>query len=453
MQRSCVSLLSVAVAVTLAGCGGTNGDDVNAGAGPDTDAGTDIGTGMDTGTDGSGGADRDTGADSAVDGGADGGQGLCPGDRLKPWAGGASYYQKWTNGPPPDPSFFPIAVWLQDPSNAASYKALGVNFFIGLWNGPTDGQLTGLAGAGMPVMCDQNQVGLANLTSKTIIGWTQQDEPDNAQSDGHGGWGSCILPADVQSLYQKMTTADPSRPVFLNLGQTLANESWVGRGDVCSGHDEHYPEYIRGADIVSYDIYPVTNTDSTAGELWLVAHGVQRLLAFANFEKPVWNWIETTHVNNPNVRPTPAQVRAEVWMSLIHGSMGIGYFAHEFAPSFIEAGLLHYADISDSVTKINAEITGLARVLNSPTVENGVTVQSSDTSVPVATMVKRQTDATYLFAVAMRDGSTTATFSLTCVAADAKVDVLGESRTIQLSASAFSDHFGGYDVHLYKVGR
>ena len=39
-------------------------------------------------------------------------------------------------------------------------------------------------------------------------------------------------------------------------------------------------------------------------------------------EKVVWNVIETTHINS-QAMPTPHQVRAEVWMSLIHGSRGI----------------------------------------------------------------------------------------------------------------------------------
>jgi hypothetical protein len=31
-----------------------------------------------------------------------------------------------------DPNFFPIAVWLQNPSNAADYKANGINMYVGM---------------------------------------------------------------------------------------------------------------------------------------------------------------------------------------------------------------------------------------------------------------------------------------------------------------------------------
>ena len=40
-----------------------------------------------------------------------------------------------------DPNFFPLAVWLQSPNNAAKYKAAGINTYVGLWRGPTEEQL------------------------------------------------------------------------------------------------------------------------------------------------------------------------------------------------------------------------------------------------------------------------------------------------------------------------
>src|SRR5262245_54635261 len=47
-------------------------------------------------------------------------------------------------GPLADPSFFPIAVWLQDPANASKYKDIGINVYVGLWRGPTEKQLAEL---------------------------------------------------------------------------------------------------------------------------------------------------------------------------------------------------------------------------------------------------------------------------------------------------------------------
>jgi hypothetical protein len=89
----------------------------------------------------------------------------------------ASGYAKWQNGPSKDAAFFPIAVWLQDPRNAAKYQALGVNLYIGLWEGPTAGQIAELKRHHMPVICEQNDYALKHLDEKTFVGWMHGDEP------------------------------------------------------------------------------------------------------------------------------------------------------------------------------------------------------------------------------------------------------------------------------------
>ena len=46
---------------------------------------------------------------------------------------------------------------------------------------------------------------------------------------------------------------------MLNLGQGVAWDGCYGRG-VRTNHPEDYPEYIRGCDLVSFDIYPVAHS-------------------------------------------------------------------------------------------------------------------------------------------------------------------------------------------------
>lgn len=349
----------------------------------------------------------------------------------------------------PSADFFPIAVWLQQPRNAPQYKAIGINTYVGLWNGPTQQQLDDLEQAGMRVICHQNEVGLRNRNKKHILAWMHGDEPDNAQSLGQGkGWGPPIPPARIVEDYRRMKQADPSRPVLLNLGQGVAWDRWHGRG-VRSNHPEDYPEYLKGCDIASFDIYPVTHDNpEVAGNLWFVARGVQRLVEWTGGGKPVWACIETTHISNPAKRPTPAQVKSEVWITITHGATGIIYFAHEFKPQFIEAGLLAHPDIAQTVKQINAQITELAPVLNSATLKDVATVSSP---TPIATLCKKHDNATYVFAVAMRDTPATATFAIPGLNSPAKVEVLGENRAIEAANGRFSDQFAGYGVHLYRI--
>jgi len=392
---------------------------------------------------GEGGGSADSGGLPDGNGAGDAGQ-AGSGDTLGPWAGGATYYAKFSNGPPSDPSFFPVSVWLQDPSLAGQYAAIGINLFIGLWQGPTAVQLTTLAQSQMPVACTQNSVGLAHLTDKTIAAWTQDDEPDNAQPID-GGYGPCVAPSTIVSLYQAWRARDATRPVYLNVGQGVANDAWVGRGS-CSGHNQDYAQYANGADIISFDLYPVN--DKLA--IPLVATGINRLRAAVNDQKPVWNWIECTGINGPSGKPTPAQTKAEVWMSIVHGAMGVGYFVHQFQPTQDVQALLNDPTMKAAVSAINAQIHQLAPVLNTPPITNAATVSTASGGSPVDILVKRQGGALYIFAVSMGSSPAMATFSITGGAATI-AQAIGENRMIGVAGGSFQDAFDGYAVHLYKI--
>jgi hypothetical protein len=423
------------------GAAGTGGATGAAGS----DAGT-SGTGGRVGTSGAGGTTRDASAGDAIAGTDAGGDGAAPaGDTFLPWAGGAAYYKKWAHGPSSDPAFFPIMVWLQSPPNAARYKKVGINFFVGLWQGPTDAQLTTLASAGISTICDQGGVWKAHLADTTIRGWLQPDEPDNAQANGSGGYDPCIPTATIVAGYGAMIANDATRPVMLGLGRGVSDTKWVGRG-TCSGHTEMYPEYAKGGDILAFDIYPVNQ----GAPLEAVAAGVDNLIKWSGGGKPVIADIEASNIDN-TTRPLPAQIKAEVWMALVHGAAGTQYFCHRFSPTFSETDCLDDAPTAAALTAINTQLTALAPVLNSPSVGNGVTVKSSAAVVPVDVMLKRQGAVTYLFAVGMRGGATTATFTLARFPATATAEVLGESRTIPVTGGVFQDAFASYGVHLYRI--
>jgi hypothetical protein len=357
-------------------------------------------------------------------------------------------YASWLKGPPHDENFFPIAVWLQPPEKAEQYLAAGFNTYVGLWEGPTDDQLARLKRAGMKVVCDQNATALKHLADPTIIGWMHGDEPDNAQPLTFG-YGPPIAPGKIIADYQKIRALDPTRPVLLNLGQGVAWDNYIGRG-VRRNHPEDYAEYVRGCDMASFDIYPVANdSPEIAGKLWFVAQGVQRLVQWAGPERPVWNCIECTRINQPAAKATPEQVRSEVWMSLIHGSRGLIYFVHEWKPKVRESALLDDPPMLAAVTAINRQITALAPVLNRPTDKGAATVVCEPKENPVAIMAKQHGEALYLFAVAMRGSQTTARFALKKFPGAPRIEVLGENRTLTVTNGGFTDTFAPWTVHLY----
>jgi hypothetical protein len=359
-----------------------------------------------------------------------------------PWFGGPSYYDAWERGFPADSSYFPIGVWMQNPINAERFAAVGVNHYVGLWQGPTEEQLSTAAAANMPVVCEQNGVWQANLENRSIQGWLFGDGPDNAQEQADGSYGPCIEPSETQAKYAEMVAADSSRPVMLLLGQGVATPDWVGRGD-CTGRTEDYPKYAQSADILVNYTYPIANQHP----IELVATGIDKLNHYADWKKPVIADIEASSIDGLP-RPTPAQLRAEVWMSLIHGAAGIQYYCHNMAP-FNETDCLDDEATAAELSRINRQLTQLGPVLNSQSY--ALEPVSSNAAVPVRAVLKQLTGARYVFAVGMANDATSATFTLNALVDDARIEVIGESRSVTATDGQFEDDFEPYAVHLYRL--
>lgn len=343
-----------------------------------------------------------------------------------------------------DPHFFPIAVWQQTPqSNAAKYKDIGINIFSGLYDGPNDAALSALQSAGLYTIVTQQKQALSSSFKSVVKGWLQDDEPDNAQPDGSGGYGPCVDPNVIVANYNALKALDAARPVIVNFGRGAADTGWVGRG-VCAGRTDMYPQYAKGADILSFDIYPVNNGES----ITYIARGVENLLRWGR-GKPVWAFVETTAYESGNTKPTIAQVRAEVWLALIHGASGIQYFAHILTPTFIEAGLLTDPAMSAEVRAINTRVQSMAPILNSAPVANGAKVTSA---ARIDFVVKRNANYTFLFAVNPTRVTTSARFTMADIVKGSAA-VIGEGRSLALDASVFTDSFGPYAVHLYRISQ
>ncbi|HUX96607.1 MAG TPA: hypothetical protein VMV47_12815 [Bacteroidales bacterium] len=353
-----------------------------------------------------------------------------------------------------DPNYFPVAVWLQNPSNADAYGSNGINMYVGIWGGLDQVKLDQLKMAGMKVICDQNEFGLKHINESTIYGWMHGDEPDNAQwNNKTKAYDPCRDPAIIISSYTELKKKDPSRPVYLNLGQDVAYINYIGRGD-CRGDIDKYKVstdgYLKGCDVASFDIYPVNNRDEeTQNNLWYVAKGIDSLNSWTNRSKPVWCWIECTKISEKNPRkPTTAEVKSEVWMALIHGAKGFGYFCHSFVPPADDAAMLHDKVMLEAIKDINEQVQSLAPVLNTPDTKGFAKVFSSNNIVPVDIVTKRSGNNNYIFAVGMRCGFTTATFE---VSQGNSAEVIGENRSLAITDGKFDDEFMPYSVHLYRI--
>jgi hypothetical protein len=435
------SPLVLAALVAAAGCSSAKVGAGGAGGAPGTSSSTSQGTGA---TPGSGG-----GASSCVP--------------TIPTVAWTSPYAAWSRGVPTDPSFFPIGVWLQQASHAQELAGIGVNVYVGN-NAGTDAlaaaDLATLEQNGMYAILGQDATGLASIDDPTIIGWWMSpDEPDNAQSDGMGGYGPPVDPATLVTQYNAYRAADPTRPVWLGLGQGVAYDGWEGRGSNAP------PEsgYVPASDIVSFDIYPYnncggdTNEQVTCGEFWLNAQGVDRLHMWSNRGQAVWTDVETTIIGaGSTAGPTPEQTVSEVWLSLIHGANGILYFIDSWNPSFREDAIFENQPMVAAVTALDAQIKKLAAQLNSPTLSDiiGVATTGGDAdggAPPVDVMVKATGTTLYVFAAVSQAGAATASFTIKGLEGKAVATVVGESRTLDVVGGTFSDAFVANGVHIYTI--
>lgn len=358
---------------------------------------------------------------------------------------------------PYDQDFFPIGVWMQNTSESRiqQYKDIGINTYVNLSDGASgfnESAYNTLKNSGMKAIVYQNDYARNNMDKarEVVLGWFLRDEPDNARTIA--GWPNIPLPPEeLQNEYAVYKSYDQTLPVYVNFSKGIADPNgYKGRGPD-TRYTYMYPEYAKGADILSYDIY----CSNDGHPLSFIGAGVDNLYGYSNGKQPVWAFIETTKIRaSKGTRPTPEQVKAQVWIALVHGAKGIQYFAHQIDP-FVEPGMLmdEYTDIREMVASVNQQITELAPVLNSPSTSGYATVESGNEDVSIHMMTKDYNNNKYIFAVCVDDdstagGSTTGTFS---VASGSYVEVLGEARVIPIVNGRFSDDFDPHGVHLYKV--
>ena len=163
-------------------------------------------------------------------------------------------------GLPQTPEFFPLAVWLQAPANAARYRAIGINIYVGLWRGPTEAQLDALDQAGIRLICGQNQRSLAiqGPRRRSSAGCTATSPTTPSRSGGARAMGRLCRRRRSSRTTARSAGPTPIARCMLNLGQGVAWDGWYGRG-VRTNHPEDYAEYVKGCDIASFDIYPASH--------------------------------------------------------------------------------------------------------------------------------------------------------------------------------------------------
>ena len=246
------------------------------------------------------------------------------------------------------------------------------------------------------------------------------------------GKGVAFWNTDVQAACWVNSVDIPSNDVYWFAG---SNECGAGEGGNKAG------------------VFKQNNCHNAANYGWTVNR--MRSLVSPLGSKPVWNFVEVgcpfTQADEACIQQ--AQLRAATWHSFIAGARAVSYFNHSFKAG---AGGGTCGSASDTirdcpavrswVTALNAEIQGLATVLNSLTLTGGLA-----TSGNVKALGKWDGAKLYVLAGAT-PGAGSVQFSLPSCVGNATATALNESRTVPVSGGAWTDTFANDNtVHLYRI--
>jgi hypothetical protein len=247
-----------------------------------------------------------------------------------------------------------------------------------------------------------------------LIGWFYPDE-----ADARGITGDALPPA-------------PRSPTFL----TLTNHFYSGADPLPDGRGM-YPGLVARADVVGFDLYPLQ--EWCQPDRLLDVEAAQRELVQLAGGKPTFQWIEASEIKcreSPGQEITPATVRAESWLSVIGGAVGLGFFPAAWT-----------AEIEHAIKRVADETAILAPSLL------GRSVRTRVAPGPTHVRAAAWTDGRTIVVAAVNAGRTPTSARITVDGvAGRTLGVVGEGRTVTAANGAFTETFAPLAAHVYVLG-
>jgi hypothetical protein len=350
---------------------------------------------------------------------------------------------------------------MQDPvRNAAAFKNVGVNVFVGLWDFPTDNSqypgwsvdaVTALKNNGLTAFGGDNTTWAAShaTISSALTGYLLGDEPDmnRVNCTGCSDWPD---PWKQHGDTVKAAATTQGRQVYANFGKGFCLDPWNGY-DSRGNESIDFPKYTEPETVISCDAYWETDPYegyANRGYLWRYGANVDKLQRWTG-AKPAWGFLEGAAPWQGTNEINPLRIAPIAWMQVIHGADGLIYFCHDFGGTGNDAGCL--ANAGTAMQATDASIQQYAGVLNTAKL-----VGTTATGL-VTTRTHASGGQTYVFAIGDGDNAheagVTADSTITVPgASDGTVTVLDENRTVTMTGGAFTDHFTPYQHHVYRIG-
>jgi len=350
--------------------------------------------------------------------------------------------QLFGRAPAPLARFFPIGVDFQPPSSFAKWKRRGINTVIRVPNGGDVEQWTRAANAlGLRMIREPRPDPVRDEAEPNLVAFAAPDEPE---------LGPRCSPECLAAQRASLKSSAPSKPYLVNLaGKSVLYQTEPGDpAGRCNGPGDAHPDsaciprYLDAMDWVSHDIYPA-NMGTDIGAIGRILDRLRRW----SERRPQFAYIEAADYNGDGRLPTPAQFRAEIWHSIIHGARGILYFVVDERDPLGRPDVVP-PDIVAEMRRQNARITDLANVLQTPINPPTIGIEAAP---PLEYTWRRVGSRTYVVvlnqsAMPVAD----ATVKLLGVSLPRRVTVRGEGRILAPSGNAFTDSFRPYEVHIYE---
>ncbi len=353
------------------------------------------------------------------------------------------------NGKP----FFMIASWAQPVKNYPLLRELGFNTF----SGSVDPAAAKQAG-GYTFTSGER---IAKSPNDMILGIMYDDEPDLMVGRGDTAR-SRQTPEQVAEKVRQIRTKYPGRLVFIGLTAGFMKEQSTKSDEY---RERVYPQYIRSADILGFDVYPIYGSGFAAHLNW-VGSGVRQLCSLSA-GCPVTAAIETSkgsrwmsYEKQPDV--LPMHTRNEVWQAIINGASGITYFTHAWRPQFTE--FAPTPEMQNEMKRLNNQITRLAPAILSGTAKNRIEMTMDD-GMKCSFKATKYKGSVYIFSenndlgpgadkakqfdpISPRTGI--ALFTVAGLKSGTKIEVIDEDRTLTAEDGKFSDEFAPLAEHIYR---
>lgn len=373
----------------------------------------------------------------------------------EPWWGGADYYKQFEKADAAgwdEDTFFPISVFFGKPSHADELAAIGINTYMGAEH---DGSpISAMTSAGISVLAQGEWSSAEVGDDPRVVGWHVSDECDM-------GLGGCDSPdgergslAIQQRYVDEFRAKDDGRFLQANFGNGVLGSYWslttmddhlalvdTSSVDKYAYTSPHVQDLFRGS-----PYWPEGEDPASAS-----AYGWQqdRMESFMSpvASKPNWIFVETArpYLTEPGSRTIALeQISGAAWNGIIHGSAGIAYFQHNNDGSCGNYSLIECSqELRSAVATLNAEITGMAAVINSPS-------YVWDFGVGLSSALKVHDG--YAYIIAMTDGGSGERQFTLPPGMRGSVEVIGEDRYLDATLGTFTDSFDRESSHhIYRI--